>query len=110
MLNAIWTAVCVVVILTIKEAIRSRLIAWRSQPLSEGIIVAAVHRACIQVGLPAEQLTSQFDLVQTGKLYEVLHYAAATLSKDHELRTVGDVIDWLAVAPQTTSTVSRDSV
>lgn len=63
-------------------------------------ITAAVRMACLRVGLPEGQLSNGFDLVSTGKLYAVLHHAALLLGKNHELRTVQDVIDWLAEAPR----------
>lgn len=62
-------------------------------------IAAEVYRACAHEGLPADALTDATDLIPTGKLYAVLHHSANALGKDHELRTVQDVIDWLAVAP-----------
>ena len=62
-------------------------------------IVTTVHHVCTALGLPADQLHPDFDLVRTGKLYEVLHHAAAHLGKDHELQTIGDVCDWLQEAP-----------
>lgn len=62
-------------------------------------IVEAVRSACLHIGLAGEQLGPSFDLVRTGKLYDVLHHAAVALGKDHELRTIADVCDWLRDAP-----------
>ena len=62
----------------------------------------AVLEACAYVGLPAEHYSKDMDLKGTGKLYAVLHRAAHTAGKDHELRTPQDIIDWLAEAPEAT--------
>lgn len=61
---------------------------------------AAVAQACKDAGLNAALLTGSTDLVATGKLYPILHHAAVALGKDHELRTIDDVVDWLVQAPQ----------
>ncbi len=68
-------------------------------PPSSDAILVAVKDACADVGLNASDVTAQTNLAQTGKLYAVLHHAAYRLGKDHELVTVGDVVDWLQEAP-----------
>lgn len=78
-----------------------RWLLWlEAPPLPNALAVRmAVWQACGEVGLDVEHLTSRSDLVRTGKLYDVLHHAASALHKNHELRTVQDVIDWLQEAP-----------
>ncbi len=68
-------------------------------PASGGDILVAVRSACADAGLDADALTPQTNLAQTGKIYAVLHHASVRLGKDHELVTVGDVVDWLQEAP-----------
>lgn len=63
-------------------------------------IITAVYQAAADVGLNRDALKPDTDLVSTGKLYEVLYHAAKALGKNHELRTVQDVIDWLREAPE----------
>lgn len=78
------------------------VIAWLAEappPIPPAEIRIAVLRACADEGLNIDRLSDDSDLVSTGKLYAVLHHAAIRLGKDHELRTVGDVIAWLAEAP-----------
>ena len=79
---------------------------WRSKQAqatasvtSPQAIEDAVRAAFSGLGLPSEQFGPGFDLAATGKVYELLHHAATTLDKDHELRTVGDVVAWLNEAP-----------
>lgn len=62
-------------------------------------IAQTVLTVCAEVGLPREQVTREYDLARAGKLADVLLLSARALQKDHELTTVGDVIDWLAEAP-----------
>ena len=71
----------------------------RARLRTTGEITASVRQACADVGLPLEQMAPGFDLARTGKLYDVLALASARLGKDHELRTVADVCDWLHMAP-----------
>lgn len=99
---ALLNAVFVVAVLIAKDALMAWWTARRAPkpaPLPDALYLAAVREACVKVGLPREQLGPDFDLVQTGKLYDVLHHAAALVRKDHELRTTGDVADWLSEAP-----------
>ena len=80
-----------------------KLIAWwkgTPVPVPVDEVREAVYRACAAAGLDADALTDKSDLKATGKLYAVLHVAAITAGKDHQLRTVGDVIDWLKEAPK----------
>ena len=63
-------------------------------------ICGAVSDACRYVGMNVDTLTPETNLLDAGKVYDVLHHAAHALQKDHELRTVQDVIDWLAEAPR----------
>lgn len=66
----------------------------------EGAELNAVRQAYEAMGLPREQFDPSVNLVPTGKLYEILYHASAALGKDHELRTVQDVVDWLREAPR----------
>ena len=102
MMTAVLTAVFVVAVLVAKDAV----VAWWQTrkivpppPVPDAAIFAAVKQAALDLGLNGEALTRDVDLVATGKLYEVLHRAGDALGKDHELRTAGDVADWLAEAP-----------
>lgn len=60
-------------------------------------IVLAVQDAYTECGLPQHEFNAHFDLARTGKLNEVLHRAAEKLGKDHPLRTVDDVTQFLRV-------------
>lgn len=66
-------------------------------PTSQEIRLA-VWATCVAVGLHAESLTDETDLLRTGKLAEIAHLAALRVGKNLELRTVGDVIEWLKEA------------
>jgi hypothetical protein len=92
------TAVFVVAVLVAKDA----LAAWWKgrRPASPDDVVAAVREACAAVGLNADAMTLETDLLKAGRVHDVLHLAGARLGKDVELRTVGDVVDWLLEAPR----------
>lgn len=58
-------------------------------------IDTVVRAVFAEMGLPAEAYHDDFDMVPTGKLYEVLRHAGTRLGIDAELTTVGDVKKWL---------------
>lgn len=60
-------------------------------------VVLALQDAFVACGLPAHEFNSYFDLAASGKLNEVVHIAAQKLGKDHPLRTVDDVAQFLRV-------------
>jgi hypothetical protein len=98
------TVSLVVALIAANVATLAGYLYWQSRqkrtPIDQAAIAAAVVDACARVGLSTEHACRpDFDLVATGKLYSVLHHAAAALGRDPELRTVQDVIDWLAEAP-----------
>lgn len=68
-------------------------------PVVTAEIRQAVYESAADVGLHRESLNDSTDLTRTGKLYEVLYTAAHRLHRDCELRTVEDVMTWLAEAP-----------
>lgn len=68
-------------------------------PPTDAVILLAVRRAYQDEGLNVAVFAPSLDLVATGKIYAILHHAAVQLHKDHELRTVQDVLDWLTEAP-----------
>lgn len=68
------------------EGLRKTFVA---APSSSSTAVQAAFTHC---GLPLEQFKHDFNLVPSGKIYEIIHYASETLNVDHRLRTVGDVI------------------
>lgn len=82
------------------QSLISRMQTRVSPAQWSGDILEVVRLACRDVGLNHEDITTEFDLRATGKLYDVLHHASETLGKDHELRTVGDVVSWLTEAPE----------
>lgn len=64
-------------------------------------VEAVVHAAYLRCGQPDHLWSMDYDLSRTGKLFEVLHYAAMTLDVDHRVRTVGDLVDILLDALET---------
>lgn len=57
-------------------------------------LLAAVKQAFVTVGLPGEQFSETFNLVPTGKLYDVLSHTSEILGDDHNLRTVADIVSF----------------
>lgn len=93
-------AVFVVALTAAKDA----FLTWWTTPLptpppQTDDILRAVLAACAAVGMNAEAIGPHTDLVVAGKLKDVLYMAGETLGKDVELRTVQDVVEWLAEAP-----------
>lgn len=82
-----------------REAEQAEELRVMRQLAADPAVFAAVKQAAIDVGLNGDAITRDFDLLCTGKLIDVQHHAAATLGKNPEQRTVGDVVDWLAEAP-----------
>lgn len=54
--------------------------------------IEAVLAACEQAGLNRDLLQPNFDLAATGKLNDVIHYAAIKLGRTHPVRTCQDVV------------------
>ncbi len=101
MQQALLTAVVVLAVLAAKETIMwfwHRTSLWGSSRAQDDVF-AAVVGACRELGLNWEAMRPTTDLKATGRLVDVLTLAAERLGKDHELRTVQDVCDWLAEAP-----------
>lgn len=96
---ALLTAVCVVALLALKDYLLAWWQARQVVPVPDAVILAAVRQAAQKIGLDGYGLAWDTDLVASGKVYDLLHHAAIALGKDHELRTVRDLCDWLAAAP-----------
>lgn len=102
MLQGLYTAVFVLAVLFAKDRIVACWIARHQPPPvvhDNTAIFSAVQQAAQTIGMNGAALTPASDLVASGKVYDLLHHAAIALGKDHELRTVQDLIDWLAEAP-----------
>ncbi len=59
-------------------------------------VMAAVAEAYRKCGLPLQHFSMEFDLLQAGKLQEVLYKAGLLLDHDQSFRTVGDVVSVLS--------------
>lgn len=102
--TALLTAVLVVVALVAKDKALGLWHDYRTRrlpppPDKSPLIIDAVIEACAEVGLNREALREDTELLVAGRVNDVLQIAGRKLGKDVELRTVGDVIDWLAEAP-----------
>lgn len=58
-------------------------------------IDVAVKEAYCYVGLPVEKYDSGYDLQKAGKVQDILHHVSALLGREHNLKTVGDVVNYL---------------
>ena len=73
------------------EALRALFVRAREEP----DIISAVFKGYVCYGLPPERFGPDFDLAETGKLYDVLGYASQVLEIAGERRTVCEVVDYL---------------
>lgn len=67
------------------------LVQWAT-PKDKREIIEVVREAFVEVGLPGEQFTGEYDLLKSGKLANVLVRVAAKLDSDQNFRTVNDVV------------------
>lgn len=68
-------------------------------PSDTTVITEAVRSAYAHTGLPLDEFQPDKSLVSSGKLYAVLHHAADALNTPHNLKTVGDLVTYLASLP-----------
>lgn len=67
-------------------------------PVDDRAVVEAVKRAFAPCGLNVDAFDMDFDVVKTGKLHQLLHYASQNLGIDHNLHTVRDIVHFLSRA------------
>lgn len=72
----------------------------RIPPPADDPVIEALRFAFNECGVSLDMLHPEVDLTSTGKVYNILVTAARRLQRDHELRTVQDLIDWLEEAPR----------
>ena len=86
----------------VEPRLRPIWLRWRQarQASPDAEVVRVVLQACADVGLNRATVTLDTDLVKCDRVLAVLQHAAEALGKDPRLRTVGDVVEWVARAPE----------